>query len=147
MVEGLQVYNAGDRKDIRRAEKDAAIADKSRVEFVVAAMSTIQGRSWFLALLESCHIFSDPFTGNALLEAYTKGERNVGLGVYRDIVTHCPNYFVQMMKESQIKDLTNDRRRDNDRTDSDDPDLFDTALGQLPGRENGGWDAEGSAGS
>ena len=68
-----------------------------------------------------CHIFADPFTGDALVEAYSKGERNVGLKVYNDIVSNCPNYFIEMMKEANIAEQVNERIDDRD-PDSDDGD-------------------------
>lgn len=106
--------NASERKDIRRAEKLAAEIERKRIEFVVAAMSSPQGRAWFHNLLADCHIFSDPFTGEALFEAYSKGERNVGLKLYLDIVTNCPDSFVQMMREASIQETLNDRRAESD---------------------------------
>jgi hypothetical protein len=112
--------NASERKDIRRAEKLAAEIERSRVEFICAAMGTKQGRTWFHDLLAKCHIFADPFTGDALLEAYSKGERNIGLSIYLDIVTHCPDDFVAMMKEASIKEYVNDRR-EPDPTDDEYP--------------------------
>lgn len=113
--------NASERKDIRRAEKFAAETARARIEFVVAAMSTIQGRAWFHDLLVFCNVFDGSFSGDALLEAFNKGQRNVGLNIYNDIVGSCPDSFVQMMKEASIKEIVNERR------DSD----------ELPGSENG----------
>jgi hypothetical protein len=129
------MYNASERKDIRRAEKAAAISARERVEFIVAAMTTKQGRSWFYEFLVSCHIFNDPFTGNALLEAYSKGERNIGLKVYNDIVTNCPRDFVLMMQEASIKDLTDERRSEyRDSTDAR------GASDEYTGGPDSGWD-------
>jgi len=113
--------NASERKDIRRYEKAAKIAEQDRINFIVAAMSTSAGRTYFRDLLAGCHIFADPFTGDALLEAYSKGERNIGLKIYNDIVTNCPDYFVLMMKEANIAEQVNERRDSDDR-DTDDTD-------------------------
>lgn len=93
-------YDASNRKDIRRAEKAAKVAEDLRLAYLKAAMTTSQGRQWFHDLLERCHIFADPFTGDPLREAYSKGERNIGLFIYADIVTHCPNDFITMMQEA-----------------------------------------------
>jgi len=119
--------NAAEREDIRRAEKAAAEAERSRLEFVFAAMSTKQGRVYFHSLLASCSIFDGSFSGDALLEAFTKGQRNIGLMIYNDIVTHCPDYFVLMMKEANIQELTDDRRAEH----PDDADGTDD--GEYPG--------------
>ena len=116
--------NASERKDIRRYEKQAKLRETNRINFIVAAMSTPAGRVWFHDFLSTCHIFADPFTGDALVEAYSKGERNVGLKVYNDIVTNCPNYFIDMMKEANIAEQVNDRldsAGEPDESDADEP--------------------------
>lgn len=115
--------NAAERKDIRRAEKYAAEVSRARVEFIVAAMSTKQGRAWFHELLIQCSLFNDPYTGEALLDNFVKGQRNIGLAIYNDIVTACPDQFIMMMKEAQIQEITNDRRTEPD-TDAHDYDEY-----------------------
>lgn len=102
--------NAANRKSIRLAEKFAAETERSRIEFICAAMSTKQGRAWFHSLLATCSIFDGSFSGDALLEAFTKGQRNIGLTIYSDIVTNCPDSFIQMMREASIQEQLNDRR-------------------------------------
>ena len=115
--------NASSRKDIRRLEKFSAERRQQEINFICAAMDTIPGRTFFHDLLSRCHIFSDPFTGEALVEAYSKGERNIGLSIYLDIVTHCPDNFVLMMREATIKETLDDRRSEPDDSDldADDP--------------------------
>ena len=114
--------NASERKDIRRYEKAAKLRETNRINFIVAAMSTPAGRVWFHDFLSACHIFADPFTGDALVEAYSKGERNVGLKVYNDIVSNCPNYFIEMMKEANIAEQVNDRIDSTGEPDESDAD-------------------------
>ena len=114
--------NASERKDIHRYEKAAKLRETNRINFIVAAMSTPAGRVWFHDFLSACHIFADPFTGDALVEAYSKGERNVGLKVYNDIVSNCPNYFIEMMKEANIAEQVNERIDDNGTADESDAD-------------------------
>lgn len=116
--------NASERKDIRRYEKQAKLRETNRINFIVAAMSTSAGRVWFHDFLSACHIFADPFTGDALVEAYSKGERNVGLKVYNDIVQNCPNYFIDMMKEANLAEQVNERL-DDDNGNSGEPDADD----------------------
>jgi len=116
------VRNASERKDIRRYEKQAKLRETNRINFIVAAMSTPAGRVWFHDFLSACHIFADPFTGDALVEAYSKGERNVGLKVYNDIVSNCPNYFIDMMKEANIAEQVNDRLDSDGNPDESDAD-------------------------
>lgn len=117
-------YNAGERKDVRKAEKNAKIIDDSHARFLAVSMGTTEGRRWFHSLFESCHIFNDPFSGNALIEAYSKGERNVGLRLFADVVATCPDQYIIMMHEAQIRNLTNERSIKNGRDTSN---TFDTA--------------------
>lgn len=106
--------NAAQRKDIRLAEKASAEAERARIDFVVAAMSTKQGRAWFHQLLVSCSLFADPYTGEALLDNFVKGQRNIGLSIYNDIVSHCPDQFVVMMKEASIQEALYERRSESE---------------------------------
>ena len=102
--------NAAERKSIRAAEKAAREAEQERVNFVVAAMSTKQGRSWFYGILEFCSVFSDPYYEDQYYSNLRKGQRSIGLMVYNDIVTNCPDYFLTMMAEAKLKEQANDRR-------------------------------------
>jgi hypothetical protein len=86
--------------------------------------------------MESCHIFADPFTGNALQEAYAKGERNVGLRFFADIARHCPDSYIQMIKEA------NDRRIIADTLASRDHDP--ASAGERSDGPDSGRDLEGS---
>lgn len=111
------MYDASSRKDIRAAEKAARLAERDRIHYLQAAMSTWQGRAWFCDLLEFCHLFSDPFTADALKEAYLKGERNVGLRIFADIITHCPDDYIRMMRESNARRVEADTKRNRDAID------------------------------
>ncbi len=116
--------NASERKDIRRYEKAAKLRETNRINYIVAAMSTEAGRTWFYNFLSDCHCFQEPWTGDALQEAKLKGERTIGLSVYNDIVRHCPNYFLEMMKEANIAEQVNDRLDSDgnpDESDADEP--------------------------
>lgn len=118
--------NAAERKDIRKYEKLAKLREDERINFVVGSMSLRQGRAYYHDLLAACHIFNDPFTGDALVEAYSKGERNVGLRIYNDLVTHCPEYFVLMMQEANEKEIINERSPDPAGGDADPIDTPDS---------------------
>ena len=138
------VYDASNRKDIRAAEKAAAIAERNRINYLAAAMSTTQGRVWFYDLLEFCHVFADPFTGNALAEAYSKGERNVGLRIFADILTHCPDSYILMVKEAngrRTERSVSDSRRHGDPGSLGDSDS--SALGERSFGSDPGGDVEG----
>jgi len=95
--------NAASRKDVRAQEKIAARLAVNDAEVVRGLMSTMVGRAWMHSKLEFCHIFSDPFTNEALLEAYRKGERNIGLALLADIMLHCPQQYILMMEEANAR--------------------------------------------
>lgn len=125
--------NASERKDIRKAEKIAKEIEQKRIDFVVAAMSTVQGRAWFHDLLARCNIFDGTFTHDPHLEAFTKGQRNIGLMIYNDIVANCPDHFVTMMKEANIQEIVYDRR---DSRPADGNDADGTADDEYSGSED-----------
>ncbi len=50
-------YDASNRKDIRRAEKEARAQEVERINYLCAAMTTRQGRHWFHDLLWFCGFF------------------------------------------------------------------------------------------
>lgn len=127
-------YNASDRKQIRAAEKAQQRADFEKIDFLKSMLSSPGGRLWFYDLLESCHLFSDPFTGNPYQEAFLKGERNVGLRIFADITAHCPDQYLSMMKDA------NGRRAELNAAISPDR----TGSGEHPGSPDPGWDVEGS---
>lgn len=113
------MYDASNKKDIRRAEKEAARRLKTKAEFITAAMTTQQGRAWFHDFLSDRGIFSTTFVaGDALSSAFAEGNRNSGIQIYADIVTLAPDNFILMMREAQIKDITNERRASTDHDDS-----------------------------
>lgn len=131
------MYDASNRKDIRKAEKEARQVELGRIEWLRSALSSTGGRSWFHNILSDCHLFSDPFTGQALREAFLKGERNIGLRIFADIVNYCPDQYILMMRESNARDSTSrseqsggsDAGRDDyepssQYTDDDDPGDF-----------------------
>jgi len=114
-------YDASSRKDIRAAEKASERLANDRLQFLRAALDTREGRAWFYHFLADCHLFSDPFTGDALREAYTKGERNVGLRIFAEIITHCPDQYILMVKDENVRLSATDNRAAAERARGQDP--------------------------
>jgi hypothetical protein len=52
-------------------------------------------------LFERCHIYETSFGFDALGMAFREGERNVGLKLVGEIQVHCPEQYLQMMKEAK----------------------------------------------
>jgi hypothetical protein len=113
-------YNAGNRQDVRRLEKQAKIEDAARKEVVNELMSTEAGRTWMHDRLSNCHLFSTSFSLTALETAFKEGERNQGLQLLNDVMSSCPDQYVQMMREANVRhELSNTRFSRSDRTDPD----------------------------
>ena len=136
------LHNAADRKSIRRLEKAVKFADEQRRAVITSLMSTAPGREWVWNILTQCHCFSTTFNGEALSSAFAEGERNVGLRLLSDVLTACPDQYIQAQRESNERSSLDERRSsaESDGGDSgsvpDDssPD-FDDAYRNAPGTE------------
>lgn len=102
--------NAGDRKDIRRREKQAKIDDAQHAAVTREIMSTAQGRTWMWTQLSRCHVFDTTFTGEALTSAFNEGERNIGQQLLNEITSTCPDQFIQAMREAHERSTLSERR-------------------------------------
>lgn len=112
--------NAADRKSIRKQEKDARQAERLRRDAIVACMSTSQGRAWLWDVLASAHCFhTTHVAGDALASAFQEGRRSLGLGVLSDIMAHCPDLYIQAMREANDRYVSDNRNASVD--DSSDP--------------------------
>lgn len=96
-------YDASSRKDIRRAEKAAAELERSHTDFIVAAMSTVPGRAWFYHRLAACACFTDIPSFDPHRDYFSAGRRSVGLQDLAAIQTHCPDQYLQMIREENVR--------------------------------------------
>jgi hypothetical protein len=111
--------SAGRRADIRAAEKLAAQLDAIRQDVIVGLMSHPNGRMYVQDLLASTHIFHTSFSDNTAQMCFAEGERSHGLRLLADIMSYCPEKFVQMMREHNARELT--ARADAERQPDDEP--------------------------
>ena len=125
-------FDASNRKEIRRAEKAAAIADRQRAGVIQGLMQTSAGRAYIWDELAACHIFSTSFSLEALQMAFAEGERNAGLRLMDSIMESAPEEFLMMWREKRDRERAKqqprgeDTRGDADSTEFDDPgDNFD----------------------
>jgi len=129
------MYDASNRKDVRKAEKAARLAARDDADAIKKIMSDSFGRAWMWRKLEAARIFDDPFTGDPLVEAYNKGNRNFGMILLADIMKHCPEQYLLMTREANVRRINNDH---------DDNAAADAASAEYAGGEDGGRDVEGS---
>jgi hypothetical protein len=128
------MYDAGNKKDVRRLEKQAKLEEQQRREIVTGIMSVAPGRRWMCELLEHCHVFSTSFSDATNRMAFMEGQREVGLHLLGDIMSACPDHYVTMMRERNERSTTADARnrkdadgRDQGRGPDDDAASDDTA--------------------
>jgi hypothetical protein len=97
------MYDPTSRKDIRRAEKAYEALAQQRTDFLCAALSTVQGRAWFYHFLSECGalVIAPCFEPNR--DYFDQGQRNVGLRILNEILTHCPEQYTQMRKEEYVR--------------------------------------------
>jgi hypothetical protein len=130
-------YDASNRKDVRKAEKASRLATRDDRDAIVKLMSDSFGRAWMWRRLSAARIFDDPFTGDPLVEAYNKGNRNFGMLLLSDIMRYCPEQYIQMTREATQNEQRIDNGNDSDATGS-------SASSEHDGSSDGGRDVEGS---
>ena len=113
-------YDAGNRKDVRAAEKTAKLVEQQRREIISGIMSVAPGRSWMCDLLEHCHIFHTSYNDLPHRMAFMEGQREVGIRLLTDIMGACPDQYVLMMRERNERDSSYDARRSRKDTDGRD---------------------------
>jgi hypothetical protein len=121
------MYDASDRSHVKDAERSARVSARERQQIVIAIMGQMGSRAWMHELLVNCHIFAPSFTGEALTSAFNEGQRNIGLILMADIMSACPNLYVTMMEEANVRDAAADSRRANQGNGRDDSEPVPTA--------------------
>jgi hypothetical protein len=102
--------STADRKSIRRLEKQVAVDLAQREAFVRTMMSTLPGRTWLWHHLSSCHCFSTTFTGDPLTSAFSEGQRSIGLALLAEVMSACPDLYIQAMRESHERNTLAEQR-------------------------------------
>lgn len=96
-------FDASNRKAIRLAEKALVERERAKIDYLCAAMSTPQGRLWFHDLLADCGIGNETPIFEPIKDYYTSGRRSVGLQIRALLETHCPDQYIQMMKDEHVR--------------------------------------------
>lgn len=83
-------------RDQRREER---IVRRDQLALVAKIMAEPFGRDYYFNLLARCHVYDSSFGTNALMMAFSEGERNVGLILQADLMEANPDAFLLMLKE------------------------------------------------
>lgn len=135
--------NAANRASVRMAEKEAQQVDAVRRQVVTGLMSHPDGRRWVHDELQTAHIFSTSFHADTHVMSFLEGERNSGLRLFNDIMRHCPEQFIQMMREKNARDDLNASRDSEPDADTDSAAIIDAEPG--PNTDLFGADTYGNA--
>ena len=101
------------RKDIREAEKALDIRRRAHIEFLVQSLATRSGRVWFWDFLSECQVFVSAPAFNPHIDYFNHGQRNVGMRILADILAHCPDQYLLMIREAndRLSDSANPTQR------------------------------------
>lgn len=107
-------YDASNRKDIRRAEKESRQLTRQRGEVIIALMQTPAGRAYVWSELSSAHVFTTSFSTDPLQMAFTEGERNTGLRLIDTIMEWAADEFILMWREVSAREHSREQPRSAD---------------------------------
>lgn len=93
--------DAGDAEQVAQRKRKAADRERLRIAGLKRIVEHEDSRTWLWDLLGFCGIARSSFTGNSET-FFREGARNVGLKVQAELVKHCPESYITMMKEGEI---------------------------------------------
>ena len=151
-VKWAMAYDSTKRSHVAIQRRATEVEDSSCDAFIKHAMGVVDGRVYFHRLLVRCHVFSNPFDGNARVSAFNCGELNIGQQVFADIMRLVPDDYVQMMREAHARSTATDvrlNRSDEDaRRDDPGPRYVHPAFTSLDGGQaHDDYDASGDEGT
>lgn len=127
--------NAADKKQIRRAQKAAKLAERNRAEVIVSLASTEPGRRYLWERIGEAGVFESVYNDNPQRMAFLAGRQDSGRALMDDFMRYAPDNFIVAMREANGRRTANDTI---DRNSSRTPDA-----GELRGSQEPGWELEG----
>lgn len=93
---------------------------ENELEDLKSLLKTEVGRRFCWKLISSTHVFSSSFSpDNDRVTSFREGERNIGLMLIADIMEACPDRYIQMQRESKIREQIEHERRKRDNGSDD----------------------------
>jgi len=93
-------YNAADEREVEeRRQKEKLESDQAQAD-LEEIMSTTAGRRFMRRLIGQCGLYRSSFTGNSTT-FFNEGARNVGLWVHAEMMSACPQRYLEMLQEGQ----------------------------------------------
>lgn len=95
-----------DPYDLRRQEEDLEektlrekLEGQLEIDDLKWVLSNKRGRRFVRRLLEMAGVYRSSFNTNALTMSLNEGQRNVGLKLVAQMMTHCPERYIDILKE------------------------------------------------
>lgn len=117
----MVAYNAAERKDIREAEKREKQDQRVREDVLRSLADTIGGRQFLWEELSTANIFHTTYDDNPTRMAFNEGKRAGGLRLLGDIMSACPEQFIQAMREANVRRVAADATAARKRSSSEEP--------------------------
>lgn len=81
-------------------EKEERLRQRE-IEDLTKLMDTAHGRRFMWRQLERCGVFKLSYSGELASTSFNEGQRNIGLGLFAEIMAHCPNLYLLMADEAK----------------------------------------------
>lgn len=96
--DAVDPVDVGDPDQVKARKDKAKLADTARIMGLKSICADPNARAWLRDVLDFCGIHRTSFTGNSTT-FFNEGARNVGLKIQADLVKHCPDALITIMKE------------------------------------------------
>jgi hypothetical protein len=103
--------NLASEKAVKKLSFKAKLGREQEVSDIRKILESDYGRRFVWRYLTTAGVFQTSFTGNSTT-FFNEGRRDVGLKILADVMEAMPDAYIQMAKESQGKEET-DQEEDN----------------------------------
>lgn len=90
-----------DEQIVAAAREKAERQRQREIEDLTQLMDTAHGRRFVWKLLGQCGVFRLSYSGELASTSFNEGQRNIGLGLFAEIMAHCPNLYLLMAEEAK----------------------------------------------
>lgn len=97
-AEDPEAVDVSDPEQVKARKDKAKLAEAARISGLRSICADPNARAWLRDVLDFCGIHRTSFTGNSTT-FFNEGARNVGLKIQADLVKHCPDALIAIMKE------------------------------------------------
>lgn len=93
-------YDPSNPKDVKVRNRRERRAEERRLKDVLDLMRSSEGRRYIIWIIGQSGLFRSTMTGNAWTY-FNEGMRNMGTIIYNDVMTACPDLYLQALAEEK----------------------------------------------